>query len=72
MFLAVWACTVHFVIEEFPSKPGVNCRTTEKASMFERASFEGGCGSTGSTPDWMMAIFAGPGPTAVQAVTSKR
>lgn len=68
-FLVVWASTVHLVMEEFPSNPGVNWRTTEKASMLERASFVGGSGRTGSTPDCMVAILGGPIPTAVEAVT---
>ena len=40
-FLALRASTVHLVIEEFPSKPGVNWRTAEKASILETASLVG-------------------------------
>ena len=63
VFLAVWASTVHAVMDELPSKPGVNCSTTEKASMFVTASFVGGFGRTGSIPDWMVATRATPTPT---------
>ena len=38
------------VIEEFPSKPGVNWSTAEKASMLLTKSLVGGSGRTGSTP----------------------
>ena len=50
-FLAFKASTVHLVMEEFPSKPGVNWSTTEKGSMLDTASRDGGDGKTGSTPD---------------------
>lgn len=57
-------------MDEFPSNPGVNCNTMENASMLDNASFVGGSGSTGSTPDCMVATFALPDPIDVQAVTS--
>jgi len=38
--------------------------------MLDNASFVGGSGSTGSTPDCIVAIFGLPDPTDVQAVTS--
>lgn len=38
--------------------------------MLDNASFVGGSGSTGSTPDCMVAIFDFPGPIDVHAVTS--
>lgn len=54
-------------MEELPSKPGVNCSSTEKAAMFDSAKFRGAPGSTGSTPDWMVAARGGPSPTPVTA-----
>ncbi len=39
-FLGLSASTVHFVIDEFPSNPGVNWSTTEKGSMLETASLK--------------------------------
>lgn len=60
-------CTVHSDIEELPSKPGVNCSSTEKAAMLESARLRGAAGSTGSTPDWMVAPRACPDPTLVTA-----
>lgn len=57
------------MIELFPSKPGVNCRTTEKGSIFVTANFEGGEGRTGSTPDWMVASLTEPVPLLVLAAT---
>lgn len=57
-------------MDELPSNPGVNCNTTENASILDNASFVGGSGSTGSTPDCMVATFDFPGPIDVQAVTS--
>lgn len=38
--------------------------------MLDNANFVGGSGSTGSTPDCMIATFDLPGPTDVQAITS--
>jgi len=58
------------VIDELPSNPGVNCNTTENASILDNASFVGGSGNTGSTPDCMIVIFGLPAPTDVQAVIS--
>lgn len=66
----LFTSTVHLVMEELPSKPGVNWRTTEKASMLVTASLVGGEGSTGSTPDCMVATLLGPGPFTVHALTS--
>lgn len=68
--LNVFTSTTHLVIEEFPSKPGVNCSTTENGSMFVIANLVGGFGKTGSMPDCIVAILLGPGPTFVQAYTS--
>jgi hypothetical protein len=59
-------------MDELPSKPGVNCRTTENASILVTAKRVGGCGRTGSMPDCMVATRAGPKPTPVRALTSKR
>ena len=67
--LVTW--TVHLVMDELPSNPGVNCKTTEKASMLDTASRLGGPGRTGSMPDWIVAVLAAPTPSFVQAATSK-
>ena len=67
---ADWAWTVQRVMEALPSKPGVNCSTTEKASMLDTASRVGAAGSTGSTPDRSVAVDDAPTPTDVQAATS--
>lgn len=61
-FLAVCASTVHFIIDELPSKPGVNWISAEKASMFDKANADGGCGSTGSIPLCIKAVFGTPEP----------
>lgn len=60
----------HRMIDEFPSKPGVNCTTTEKATILVTANFVGGWGRTGSTPDWIVATREGPRPMRVQAKRS--
>ena len=56
-------------MEELPSKPGVNCRTTEKASILDTPSRVGGPGRTGSIPDWIVASLTAPVPTLVHAAT---
>jgi len=59
-------------MDELPSKPGVNCRTTENASMLVTAKPVGGFGKTGSMPDCMVATRDGPSPIPVRALTSNR
>lgn len=59
---------IFFII--FSGLPGVNCKTTEVASMLVTARRNGDVGSTGSTPDWIVAVLAGPDPTDVLAETS--